>query len=253
MNGVLIKIIIVLVLLLVLAGIIYMAYRSIKKKISDFSTQMFGTSDIMEGIRQQEMQEAMTPKSVAGATRLYLPMIMKDFPDFHFDEMKNRAENVLISFLRSIDAMNPELLTEGTNELRDSLNMRIGMLQNQEQQETFEDIKIHRTELFRYRKAKGRCSVIFQSALESIHFVEKDGKIVSGRNDRREQSRYNVEVIYIQDPDLIENTEDAGLAMNCPNCGAPLPSLGAKKCKYCGSPIVEFNIRTWNFASVEES
>ena len=53
--------------------------------------------------------------------------------------------------------------------------------------------------------------------------------------------------------DMVENQEDAGLALNCPNCGAPLPGLGAKKCIYRDTPIVEYNLRIWNFSRVEEA
>lgn len=251
-NATFIKLVIILVLVLAVIGLGYYGYIKLRNKIRYFSQMLFGTSNLADGVRSIEMEEALTPKSVASATNLYLPTIMRDFPDFHYDEMKTRAENVLISFLRSVDAQNVELLTEGTEELKDSLRLRIQTLKNQEQKEHFQNIHIHRTEIHKYRKAKGRCSIVLQSSIEYIHFVEKDGEIVSGRNDRREQSRYNVEVIYIQDRDMIENLDDAGLAMNCPNCGAPLPKLGAKKCMYCDSPVVEFNIRTWNFASVEE-
>lgn len=251
-KGVLISIIIILVLLLVLVGIIYIAYRRIKSKVSEFSRMAFGTSDIMEGVRQMETEAAVTPKSVSSATNLYLPSIMRDFPEFHYDEMKTRAENVLTSYLRSVDAQNSALLTEGTNELKEQLLMQIQMLERQEQKEHFENIKIHRTEIHQYRKTKGRRSVVFQSAVEYIHYVEKDGEIVKGRNDIQEQSKYNVEVVYIQDQEMVENLGDAGLGLNCPNCGAPLPGVGAKKCAYCDTPVIEFNIRTWNFSKVVE-
>ena len=251
-DGKLIGIIVILVLLLVLVGLIYYAYVKIRNKVRRFSRQVFGTSDIMDGMKNMEMEQSITPKSVSAATGLYLPKITKDFPDFHYGEMKTRAENVLISYLRSVDAQNTNLLTEGTSELKDSLRMRIESLRNLGQKEHFQNIKIHRTEISQYRKTKGRCSVVLQSAVEYIHYVEKDGSIQKGRNDIREQSKYDIEVIYIQDRDLVENLEDAGLAMNCPNCGAPLPMLGAKICEYCDSPVVEFNIRTWNFAAVKE-
>ena len=251
-NGKLIAIIVILVLLLVLVGLVYYAYVKIRNKVRRFSRQVFGTSNIADGIKSMEMEQSITPKSVSAATSLYLPQITKDFPDFHYGEMKTRAENVLISYLRSVDAMNAGLLTEGTSELKDSLSMRIESLRRLGQKEHFQNIKIHRTEISQYRKTKGRCSVVLQSAVEYIHYVEKGGSIQKGRNDIREQSKYDIEVIYIQDRELVENHDDAGLAMNCPNCGAPLPMLGAKKCEYCDSPIVEFNIRTWNFAAVKE-
>ncbi len=76
---------------------------------------------------------------------------------------------------------------------------------------------------------------------------------MEGSRERLKQSRYDVEMIYIQDRDVVENLEDAGLAMICPNCGAPLPGLGAKKCAYCDSPIVEFSLRTWSFSDVKEA
>jgi len=251
-NGKLIAVIVILVLLLILVGSIYYAYIKVCNKVRKFSRQVFGTSDIVDGIKSMEMEQSITPKSVSAATSLYLPQITKDFPDFHYGEMKTRAENVLISYLRGIDVQNTGLLTEGTSELKDSLRMRIESLRNLGQKEHFQNIKIHRTEISQYRKTKGRCSVVLQSSVEYIHYVEKDGAIQKGRNDIREQSKYDIEVIYIQDRELVENHDDAGLAMNCPNCGAPLPMLGAKVCKYCDSPVVEFNIRTWNFSSVKE-
>ncbi len=94
--------------------------------------------------------------------------------------------------------------------------------------------------------------MVFQSAVGYIHYAEKDGRTVSGRKDLTEQSKYNVELIYIQDRDTVENMGGSGLGLNCPNCGAPLPGLGAKTCPYCDTPVVEFNIRTWGFSSVKE-
>lgn len=244
---------IVLVLILVIIGIIYYAYVKITRKVRSYSQMLFGTNSIAQGIRQAEAEAAATPKSVSSATSLYLPQIMKDFPEFHFDEMRARAENVLVSYLRSVDAQNAALLTEGTSELKEKLRMRIQMLQNMGQKEHFQGIRVHKTQLHQYRKTKGRCSIVFQSAVESIHYLEKDGQVLKGKKEQLEQSRYNVEVLYIQDRDVVENMGGEGAGLNCPNCGAPLPGVGAKKCAYCDTPVMEFNIRTWNFSSVAQS
>lgn len=252
MDANLIGIIVALVLCFGLVGIGYYAYRSIKNKVRNFSQMAFGTSSIMEGFRKTEAEYASTPKSVAAGTSLYLPRIMRDFPEFHYDEMKNRAENVLISFLRGIDGDDEGLLTEGTSELKDKLANQLGMLRAEDVREHYNNMNIHRTEICQYRKQEGRCSVIFQSSIEYFHFKEKDGQTISGNRSVKTQSRYNVECLYIQDRDYVENLDDTGMALNCPNCGAPLSRLGAKVCEYCGTPIVEFNIKVWNFCDVEE-
>lgn len=253
MNGNLIAIIIILVLLLVLAGIIYYAYLKIRDKVRVFSNLMFGTNSLLEGMQKRETEVAVTPKSVSSATSLYLPAIMRDFPEFHYDEMKTRAENVLISYLRSVDTMSSSMLTEGTKELKEELGMRIQTLKRLNRREHFQNIRVHKTEIHQYRKNKGRVSVVLQSAVEYIHYLEQDDKLIRGRNDIREQARYNVEVIYIQDQELVEDINETALGLHCPNCGAPVSSLGANKvCVYCDSPIVEFNMRTWNFSKVKE-
>ncbi len=252
MSTGLIGLIIVLVLILIIIGIIYYAYIRISKKVRSFSRMAFGTDSLTQGIRQMELDAETTPKSVSAATNIYLPNIMRDFPEFHYDEMRTRAENVLTSYLRGIDESNAALLCEGTNELREQLKLRVQTLKDDGKAEHFEQIKIHKTEINRYRKEKGRCSIVFQSAVGYVHYIEEQGKVISNEQKRLSQTRYNTEVIYIQDQEVVWNTSDAGLAMNCPNCGGPLKHLGAKICPYCDSPVAEFNIRVWNFSRVQE-
>lgn len=244
--------IVVLVLALIVMGTGYYAYRRIRNKLRSFSSMAFGTTDILQGLQSVERESEITPKSVSAATSLYLPSIMREFPDFHYDEMKRRAENVLTSWLRSLQELDSSLLTEGTSELHDKLRLNIDMLRDAGTRVHYRNPKIHRTEISAYRKAKGRCCIVFQTAVQYNFWSEKGGQIAEGDKERLRQSKYDVELIYIQDRDLVENTADSGLAMNCPNCGAPLPKLGAKVCAYCDSPIVEFNIRTWNFSDVQE-
>lgn len=240
-------------------GAAYYAYRRVKKKVQAFSMRTFNTPNVLPTVMQamQGAQGAVdendyNPKSVSAATSIYLPNIMKDFPDFHYEEMKRRAENVLVSYLRSVDEMDAFRLTEGTSELVNQLKLKIDMLRDSGKSEHYQDIKIHRTEICTYRKIKGRCSVLFQSSVQYNYWEQQGAQVTKGAKDRLHQSKYNVELIYIQDRDVVENFADSGMAMNCPNCGAPLPKLGAKKCAYCDSPVVEFNIRTWNFSDVQQ-
>lgn len=64
-------------------------------KIRQISREFFGTSSLIEGLKRQEALEDDTPKSVSGMTRVELPRIEKDFPEFHWPEWKQRCENQL--------------------------------------------------------------------------------------------------------------------------------------------------------------
>ncbi len=251
-NPNLIALIIALVLLLILVLVVYIAYRKIQEKIRRFSRTLWGTNSVRAGISKMNREYSTTPKSVSSATSLQLPRIVRDFPEFHYDEMKERAENVLISYLRAVDSRNKNLLTEGTAELQEKLGMVISMLAAQSSRAHYEKIHVHRTEINQYRKEKGRCSIVFQSAVEYVYYTERQGELLAGRRDLKTQAKYNIEMIYIQDRDVVEDTRDMALGLNCPNCGAPLSGVGAKVCAYCDSPLVEFNIRVWNFSDVEE-
>ena len=69
-------------------------------KIRQISREFFGTSSLIEGLKRQEALEDDTPKSVSGMTRVELPRIEKDFPEFHWPEWKQRCENQLKGFWR---------------------------------------------------------------------------------------------------------------------------------------------------------
>lgn len=253
MKYTIISIIVILVLILVIIGIIYYAYRQIRRKVRQTALNLFGTSDITQAATQMKQEYATTPKSVSAMTSLLLPKISSDFPDFEYNEMKERANNVLTSYLRAVTAANTAILQDGNTELKQQLENHIEMLNSNGQKEHFDSVKIHRTEINQYRKAAGRCIITFQSALECFHYLtNEDGQVVSGDKVYKYQTKYNTDLIYIQDRDKIENELDNALGLNCPNCGAPISSLGAKFCEYCGTAIIEINIHAWSFSHIQE-
>jgi hypothetical protein len=245
--------IIALVLGVILVAAVFIGVLYARNKIREFSRFAFGTDSLIEGLKKTEREYENTPKSVAGATKLYMPQIMRDFPEFHLEEMRERAENVLRSYLYSIDQENSSHLTEGTDELRAELDTEIAMRRSEDTRERFESIKIHKTEIFKYNKQKGRVSIVFQSAVGFINYVERNGKVIKGKKDRFTQARYNVEVSYIQDREYIAETGMDGHSLTCPNCGAPITGLGGDRiCKYCGTAVTEvFNINVWMFTGVK--
>ncbi len=252
MNKTLVLLIIFLLLLIGVGVAGYIAYKRIQQKVRSFSNSIFGTNSIKEGFEQIELEYSVTPKSVSAATSLFLPQITKDFPDFHYPEMKEKAENALIKYLRAIDSLDSSLFDEGTKEMKEKLSSRIAMYKEQGAKPQYNNIKIHRTEIAEYKKHKGVCSIVFQSAVEYSHFIEVEEKVTSGRKDLKTQSKYNIVAMYIQNRELAENDADAVLGHNCPNCAAPLSGVGDKVCAYCGTPITEFNIRVWHFGEIKE-
>ena len=225
----------------------------LRRKARKFSTELFGTPDIADAARQMRVEYASTPKSVSAMTSLLLPKITADFPDFKYDEMKERANNVLTGYLRAVTERDLQLLNDGNEELRQQLENHIQMLSAKDAWEHFDQIRIHRTEISQYRKTAGRCIITFQTSLECYHYTTNlSGQMASGSKDMKYQTKYNTDLIYIQDRNLVENALDDALGVNCPNCGAPLSSLGAKVCKYCDTPIIEINIHAWSFSNVEE-
>lgn len=224
----------------------------VRNRVRSFSGQAFGTTDLLKGLKQVELEASATPKSVAGMTSLYLPKIKKDFPEFQYDEMKVRAENVLTSYLLSVSGLDASFLSEGGQELRDELSMKISMLRSDRMKENYRNVKLHRTEIANYRKRNGRCIITFQSAVQFFYTkTDASGKLLEGNAELYTQAKYNVDVIYVQDRNLVEKETDHSLGLNCPNCGAPLSMLGSKVCEYCGTPIVELNIYAWTFSNVE--
>ena len=226
------------------------AAKSVASTISDVAELAKAVKD--SGVTKADVYE-QPPKSVSGVTGIILPAITRDFPEFDYDEAKARAEAVLTSYLQAVASKDKTLLTEGYDELKNKLENKIRDLLNKNQTEFFDNIKIHRTEINSYNKSKGRCIITFQTAVEYIHYLkDESGNIIAGDEQIREQSKYNIDMIYVQNRDEGDNNYQAGMGLNCPNCGAPLGMLGAKKCSYCGTPIVELNIKSWNFSDVKE-
>lgn len=240
-------------------GIIFLALLIgiivyVKNKIERFSQSVLGTKSLVEGFQKIEKEYVETPKSVSGMTRLFLPNIMKDFPEFHYEEMRERAEHVLTAYLLSIHNRKSQLPDYVNSDLVHQLEMQLQMLSNKNQKAYFNGIKIHQCELSNYTTIKGKCCITFQASVQYYHYVEDDmHQVVLGKKEVYTQSRYNIDMIYIQNRDLVEDAPEDVFGLNCPNCGAAITRLGQKHCEYCGSGIIELNIHAWTFSDVRES
>ena len=156
---------------LAVCGTIAAIAINISRKVKRFQRDMFGTTDMKKAARDIANDVANTPKSVSAMTNMLLPQITRDFPNFGFDEMKQRALSALQGWLRAITKDDVQELTTGSEELKTKLSDYIQNLRNIEQKEHFDNVKIHRTEISNYVKRDGRCIVTFQSALQCMHYL----------------------------------------------------------------------------------
>lgn len=227
-----------------------MIYHSIKRKMEEISLAAFGSKSLAEGLRSQADILAETPKSVSGMTRIFQPQIQRDFPDFHLEQFKNKVENLLVAVLEAVTTERIDLQEEVSLELITQVENCIAANRAAGIREVYSDIKVHRTEISDYRKKEGTCTIIFQSAVEYYHYREKDGQLVDGNRERKEQTKYNTELLYIQDEKLAKAGNAVGTT--CPNCGAPITELGRMRCEYCGAAVTPINLKVWTFHQIYE-
>lgn len=109
---------------------------------------------------------------------------------------------------------------------------------------------IHKTVISDYKKDQGQVWMTLKSALEGYIYLVAEDKVIEGERDYLSQEVYTLHYLYIQDADLSNHKE--ALALNCPNCGAPVKNLGSKFCDYCGSGIQEINLRVWRLVDYKK-
>lgn len=225
----------------------------VRRKLREFSRGVFGTDSITEGINHQADIAAEIPRSVSGMTRLMEPQIARDFPEFSWEEFRGKAENMLLSALGAIsESDTSRLVPDASEDIRKRIENQIAGNRRDGIEEKYSQVKIHQTEIANYEKGQGKCIVTLQSAVEYYYYKEKDGQLIDGTRERKTQTKYNTELMYIQDVKLLKNQTAVGTT--CPNCGAPVTSLGAKYCEYCGSQVIPVNIKVWslhNFCEVD--
>lgn len=232
------------IILLCIAFFAAVIVSNLKRKMRNVSRQMFGTDSFTEGWKKQEESLSLTPASVSGMTRILEPQIQKDFPEFNWIQFKNKAEEALRLSLLAISTHNMEHMTEMSEALREQVHGRILENETSNIREFYDRIQIHQTEIAKYEKKNGRCVITLQSAVEHIYYKEKDGKLLVGKKELPKQTKYNTELMYIQDENSANG--DHGVGLNCPNCGAPVTALGIKRCEYCGSEVVPINMQVWS-------
>ncbi len=236
-------------LLLFVVIVLFVVFYRVKRTLRTFSREAFGTDSLMEGLKQQEEILAETPKSVKGMTRIYLPQIMADFPEFSLPEFVQKSENLLKAALNAVETENTDLLQQASADLKEQVRIRIEDNRQQNIREYYQDIRIRQTEISHYQKQAGSCVITLQSAVGYLYYKGSKNPDAGGLRPR--QTRYNLYLMYIQDEILIPENGRA-VSVVCPQCGAPVTNLGSKTCEYCQSAVEPVNIRSWFLTRIQE-
>lgn len=231
------KLIIILILILIIIASIVAIYLYLKNKITRLSNEIFKTPNIIEGLKQEEIEYSKTPKSLSSMDSVIIPKIIKDFPNLDINEMKKRAENALRLYFTSLESNKVKDIKDSGDTLINKLNLLVN-----EKKYSISAFKIHRTVINSYTNKKGSCIITFQSAIEY--------KKKTNTNNTLIQSRYNIDMIYIYDDTKLDG--QYGVSLNCKNCGAPIKELGTKSCPYCGTGVVEYTSKTWKINDIYE-
>lgn len=236
-----------LVLFLALAAIILLIVIfvfAVMKKVERVSRSLFGVEDLSRGLKLQAQELEKTPKSVSGMTRIYEPQLQKDFPEFNWKEFKQKAEQMMLLYFAAISNGDEGRIKGGSEALRQQLSLRITENRRQQIREQYEQVQIYCTEITRYEKKKGTCILTLQSAVGHIHYKEKNGALIEGNKEHMVQTKYNTQLMYVQD--AAAANLDKAVGVTCPHCGAPVTSLGEKRCVYCGLQVTPVNMQVWS-------
>ena len=218
--------------------------------------EFFRTIRILFGeYKQAEIDVSMRPKSVSAMTRVFEPQITRDFKDFVWEEFRDKAQNMLKMSLLAIASGNLEKISENVaDDVKAMIINKIQEDENQGYRTHYDNIIIHRTEISNYKKVAGKCIITIQSAVEYTYYVtDSSGKVVKGRNDLKKQTKYNMELMYIQDAEIANRAGDGNVLGNaCPFCGAPLVALGDMMHEYCGAKFTPINIKVCSLHNLYE-
>ncbi len=211
---------------------LYMKFQKFKRsEIGQLAGELIKDFKSGEGVVTEE-EIARTPKSVSAMDSVYLPNIMKDFPEFNWAEWRAGVRNAVMRYMQALDEGDASILGEYPG-LRKKAEVEIAATASRE----YKNRWVYKTAIRRYDKTKGLCTIHTETSAS----YDAGGKT--------QQTVFDVDLVYVQDADQLDGEM---LGYSCPNCGAPVKKLGSKVCEYCGTALEPMNIRVWQIKDIQE-
>lgn len=231
---------VILTAVLILTTVIIIIALVIRAKTKKLLRTFFNASSIKEAFENNEKDINETPKSVSSMDSLYLSRIKKDFPELNINELKSESERVITDTLNAIEKKDTEALIS-SKKVNSYIKSKIDDLKDANA--IYDHIKVHKTVVSNYEKSSSVATITLASSVE--YFYKKDDEV-----GKKVQTRFKCEYIYIIDSEKVGNVKALGL--NCPNCGAPIKTLGHKYCEYCSTGIVDIVKKNWIINNIKE-
>lgn len=233
---------------LIVIGIIVLAIALgvmfIKHKLNSVTKDYLGMNlkETSELIKKGLKDEVSTPKSISNVSAMYKPQLTRDFPDISYERFLEMANSSLMSILTAIEKESTSELSLATDTLKEKVYNIISDNHNKGLVEHFDNIKIHRTAIADYKSSSDKATAIFEISFECLHYFEgKKNKVP----DNVTQMAASVTFSYGRE--YAEDSTSLTFSHNCPNCGAPVYSVGGRmmQCKFCGTGVTEDVHRSW--------
>jgi hypothetical protein len=243
MNPVLTAILTPIIVIAVIALVIFIIVMIIKRKIESATRRYLGmglreTADLLgQGLRE----ETTTPKAISNVSAIYKPQLMRDFPDMTYERFLEMANTALVSVLTAIESGNEDRIENATDSLKSIIRDRIRDNNGRNLVEHFDDIQLHRTAISDYKTTSDTATADFEISFQCLHFFEGKDKVPASPV----QLAARVSLSYGRE--FAEDSSSLTYSHNCPNCGAPVYSVGGRmmKCTYCGTGVTEEVYKSW--------
>lgn len=225
-------VVIILIIILVLASGSIVAF--IKRKTRRLASKLMGgitMSDLKYAINSsKEAENNPDPRTVFGATSIYLPKILKDHPDYDNNEVIS-AIRVFFKEYFMVKYREADDFTESNVD-----RLIVNMINRSDLPKGVSEVVVHNTAISMYSKSTESATVTYQVAVG----YRLDGKPV----EERYKLEYSMKLKY--------DTEEK-VSLICDRCGGPIESLAVRVCPYCGTGIAKTTRFAWKFRSVELS
>lgn len=201
--------------------------------IITYKVKKYFHKSIFEIISDAKKEDEQIPKSLSSMDSIYLEGIRKDFPDLNINELKRKAEQIILDSLSAIEKKNTSKIKE--EKVKSYVESVINDLKGQNI--NYDSIKIHNTVISKYEKTKSIATIYISTALEYLYL--KNNKL-----ECKVQDRYKLEFVYVIDEENVEKDKKL-IGLNCPNCGAPIKTTKNQKCPYCKTEVITLPKRVW--------